>query len=481
MAIGADSGRPRSGCLFGLDRARAVAARYGNRFSISRCNEQERHLDAIGRIYNETDARVSLRVLLGGKEDPVNPFRLARSNSQERVSEQRTKSDSSGRGEFEPPPPFALTPLTGRDTEFSLLKDRWEQAQEGMGQVLLVVGQPGLGKSRLVQTLTQRVQAQASDASLKAAGEAASASLDQDSPVIEWRCSQHFQNSELHPVSDYLERFLGMGHDPSSTVRFDRLARHLEDYNLCRPELLALFAKLLFLPPDERYSGTGLTPAREREETFHALGQWLRAYSGKRPILLVVEDLHWIDASTQEFLGHFIGEGPHDRILTVLTFRPEFKTPWPAPAHQTTLALNRLTRRQVAEWVRRDAGATLPESLVAQIYHRTNGVPLLVEEFTRMAHESTVFKSAGVTSPHVSAASPRELPQTLQELVMARLDRMSSNREVAQLAATLGREFDYELLAAVATVNEQTLRAELAKLVSAGILYVKGQPRMARR
>ena len=271
----------------------------------------------------------------------------------------------------------------GRDTEFSLLKDRWEQAQEGMGQVLLVVGQPGLGKSRLVQTLTQRVQAQASDASLTAAGKSANASVVQDSPVIEWRCSQHFQNSELHPVSDYLERFLEVGHDQSPTARFDRLARHLEDYDLCRPEFLALFAKLLFLPPDERYSGAGLTPAREREETFRALRQWLRAYSDKRPILLVVEDLHWIDASTLEFLGNFIGEGPHDRILTVLTFRPEFKTPWPAPAHQTTLALNRLTRRQVAEWMRRDAGEALPESLVAQIYHRTSGVPLLVEEFIR--------------------------------------------------------------------------------------------------
>src|SRR5271157_353642 len=113
----------------------------------------------------------------------------------------------------------ALTPLTGRDTEFSLLKDRWEQAQEGMGQVLLVVGQPGLGKSRLVQTLTQRVQAQAGDASLTAAGESAS-TVDQDSPVIEWRCSQHFQNSELHPVSDYLERLLGAGNDPSPTACF---------------------------------------------------------------------------------------------------------------------------------------------------------------------------------------------------------------------------------------------------------------------
>ena len=207
----------------------------------------------------------------------MNPFKHARSNPQERFREQKRKSVSIGGAEFEAPLPVALTPLTGRDTEFSLLKDRWEQAQEGMGQVLLVVGQPGLGKSRLVQTLTQRVQAQASDASLTAAGESASASVDQDSPVIEWRCSQHFQNSELHPVSDYLERFLGAGHDPSPTARFDRLARHLEDYDLCRPELLALFAKLLFLPPDERYSGTGLTPAREREETFRALGQWLRA------------------------------------------------------------------------------------------------------------------------------------------------------------------------------------------------------------
>ena len=404
---------------------------------------------------------MSLRVLLGGKEGPLNASKIVRSHPHEGVREQRT---------------FALMPLTGRDTEFNLLQDRWEQAQEGVGQVILMVGEPGLGKSRMVQTLTHRVQSHAGNSSVTAAGESSIASVDQDSPVIEWRCSQHFQNSELHPVSDYLERFLGVGLHSSPTDRFDRLARHLEDYDLCRPELLALFAKLLLLPPDDRYSGTGLTPAREREETFRALGQWLRAHSHKRPILLVVEDLHWIDASTLEFLGHFIAEGPHDRILTLLTFRPEFKTPWPAPAHQTTLALNRLTRRQVAKCMRRDAGVALPESLVAQIYRRTSGVPLLVEEFTRMALESTVFESAGAASSRAEAASTRELPRTLQELVMARLDHMSSNREVAQLAATLGREFDYELLAAVVTVNEETLQDELAKLVSAGILYVKGHP-----
>src|ERR1700723_2152622 len=134
------------------------------------------------------------------------------------------------------PTPFALTPLTGRDTEFSLLTDRWEQAQEGMGQVVLVVGQPGLGKSRLVQTLTQRVQARASAGSSAAAGETVGTSADQDSLVIEWRCSQHFQNSELHPVSDYFDRLLGDSRDLSSTDRIDRLASHLREYDLCRPE-----------------------------------------------------------------------------------------------------------------------------------------------------------------------------------------------------------------------------------------------------
>ena len=407
----------------------------------------------------------------------MNPVKLAgRSNPQECAGGTLKNSEPAARGEFEATAPVAVTPLTGRDTELSLLKDRWEQAQEGMGQVVLMVGEPGLGKSRLVQTITQLVQDDASGALSAAAGDSASRSVDQDPVVIEWRCSQHFQNSELHPVSDFMERFLGFGRDEGPPARFDRLARHLENYDLGQPEFVALFAKLLFLPPDERYLATGFTPAREREETFRALRQWLRAYSAKRPVLFAVEDLHWSDASSQEFLAQFIAEGPHDRILTVLTFRPEFRIPWPAVAHQTILALNRLTRRQVAEWMRRDSGGALPESLVAQIYQRTGGVPLLVEEFTRMVGESAVFESTGHESTPETAGRTREIPATLHDLVMARLDRMSSNREVAQLAATLGRQFDYELLAAVVTVDEQTLRTELAKLVSAGILYVQGQP-----
>src|SRR6516165_7733367 len=377
----------------------------------------------------------------------MNLFRLASHLKRQRnAGEPRTNSASRGRVECEAP-----SPLTGRETEIGLLEDRWEQAQEGMGQVVLVIGEPGLGKSRLVQTLTRRVQVQVSDDSSTATAKSASESANQTPTIIEWRCSQHFQNSELHPVSDYLRRFLGTGHDPSTAACFDRLARHLDNCELGQAEVVALFAKLLFLPPDERYSATSLSPAREREETFRSLRQWLHAHSRKRPVLFVVEDLHWIDASSQEFLGQFISSGPHDRILTVLTFRPEFKTPWPALAHQTTLALNRLTRRQVAEWMQRDAGGALPESLVEQIYKRTSGVPLLVEEFIRMALESAVFEPAGAAPSRVAAARTREL------------------------AAMLGHEFDYELLAAIVTLDEQTLRAELAKLVSAGFLFVKGK------
>ena len=370
----------------------------------------------------------------------------------------RANSDSEVRRGLDSPATAVLTPLTGRDTEVGLLKDRWEQAQEGMGQVVLVVGEAGLGKSRLVHTIKQHV--------LTEAGGGDSGGAEPASQIMEWRCSQRFQNTELHPVANQLERFLEFAREESPGARFDRLALRLEDLGLGRSEYVALFAKLLFLPPDERYPAPGLTPSREREETFRALREWLRACSRRHPVLFIVEDLHWIDASTLEFLKQFIAEGLHDRILTVLTFRPEFRIPWPALAHQTSLALNRLTRRQVGELVRKDAGGALPTSLVAQIYQRTGGVPLLVEEFTRMVRESALFDQA----------RKQEIPATLQQLIMARLDRMSSNREVAQFAATLGREFHYELLAAVVSVDEPTLQAELAKLAEAEILHAKGQP-----
>jgi class 3 adenylate cyclase/predicted ATPase len=350
--------------------------------------------------------------------------------------------------------PAELTPLTGRDHEISLLKDRWEQAQEGMGQIVLLIGEPGLGKSRLVHTLKEHVLGQMVEGQV-------------DAPVIEWRCAPHYQNTALYPAIDFYERALGLGREESPQARFDRLLHRLEQYDLAQPENVPLWASLLSLPTPDRFLPLSLSPTRQREETFRAMLEWLHGRAARKPILFIVEDLHWVDASTLEFLGQFLAEGLHDAILTLLTLRPEFQTPWPALAHQTSLALTRLTRRQVGELMRKKTGDALPEAVIEQVYDRAGGVPLFVEEFTKMVQES---------GARGQSLLGREIPATLQDLVTARLDRMEGEREVAQLAAALGREFSYELLAAVETVDEPALQAELAKLVQAEILYPKGRP-----
>jgi len=361
--------------------------------------------------------------------------------------------------------PAELSPLTGREQEVGLLKDRWDQAREGMGQVVLLIGEPGLGKSRLVHTMKQHVLGQGSE------GEA-------NAPVIEWRCSPHFQNTGLYPAIDFFERALAFDREVTPEARFDLMLHHLERYDLARPETVPLWAALLSLPIPDRYPPLSLPPLRQREETFRVILDWLHTRAASTPVLFVVEDLHWVDASTLELLGQFLAEGLHDSILTLLTFRPEFTTPWPALAHQTTLALNRLTQRQAGDLMRKKAKRALPEAVVQQIYDRTGGVPLFVEEFTTMVQASLPDRegNGGSSGPLLR----HEIPATLQDLVMARLDRIGDERGLALLAATLGREFDYELLSAVADLDEPTLQRELAELVRAAILYPKGKPPRCR-
>jgi serine/threonine protein kinase/predicted ATPase len=383
-----------------------------------------------------------------GVAQPVELFRV------QGVSDARSALEEAGSA--------TLTPLTGRDHEINLLKDRWEQAQEGIGQVVLLIGEPGLGKSRVVYTLKEHVLGQMTEGEV-------------DAPVIEWRCSPQYQNTGLYPAIDFYERALGFGREESPTARFDRLLHRLEQYDLARPETVPLWAALLSLPTTERFPASSLPPARQREETFRALLEWLHTRASRKPILFIVEDLHWVDASTLEFLGQFLAECQHHSILTLLTFRPEFKPPWPASAQHTSLALNRLTRRQAVEMMRKMASDMLPETVLEQVYDRAGGVPLFVEEFTKMVRESGVSDQVGQGDAASKAWSKREIPATLQDLVMSRLDRMEGDRDVAQIAATLGREFSYELLAAVVSVDEPTLQAELSKLVQAEILYTKGR------
>jgi class 3 adenylate cyclase/predicted ATPase len=363
---------------------------------------------------------------------------------------------------IEVPGESALTPLTGRDHEVSLLKDRWERAREGLGQIVLLLGDAGLGKSRLARTIKEHVQEQGGD-------------RREDLPVVEWRCSPHYQNTGLYPAIDFFERALGFGPGEAPQPRFERMVRRLEEYDLARPETVPLWASLLSLPTDTRFPPLSLSAARQREETFRILLEWLHAWANRRPTLFIVEDLHWADATTLEFLGRLVAESLGDRLLILVTFRPEFRPPWPAPTHQTTLGLNSLTRPQVAEMVRQKTGnAHLSEAVIDGLFDRTGGVPLFVEEFTKMVQESGVLNQPAGDSARDLLA--HEVPATLQDLVMARLDRQAGDRETAQLAAALGREFSYELLAALATVDEPTLQGELANLVQAEILFTRGQP-----
>jgi serine/threonine protein kinase/predicted ATPase len=355
--------------------------------------------------------------------------------------------------------PAELSPLTGRAQEIGLLMDRWEQAREGMGQVVQLIGEAGLGKSRLVRAMKEHVLGQMEEGEV-------------DAPVIEWRCSPHFQNTRLYPAVDFYERALDFRGEEPRHERFERLLHRLEQYGLARPHTVPLWASLLSLPTPDQFPRLPLTPARQREETFQVMLDWLQTRAARKPILFIVEDLHWADASTLEFLGQFLAAGLHDSVLALFTFRAEFTPPWPAVAHHTSLALNRLTRRQAADLIR--TRVDLSDAVINQIFDRTGGVPLFLEEFTKMVNESAALEPGkGIDT---TAWLKRQIPATLQDLVMARLDRMEGERPIAQLAATLGREFSYELLSAVADVDEPALQRDLEELARAEILYAKGRP-----
>ncbi len=357
-----------------------------------------------------------------------------------------------------------LTPLTGRDQEVGLLVDRWDQAVEGMGQIVLLIGEAGLGKSRLVYTIKEYVLAeQQAD--------------ERPQQVVEWFCSPLHANSSLYAAREYFERLLNFQPEDAPADRLDRLARHLEDISLYGDEEFALLASLLALPLDGRCPPLEMSPDLRRQRTIELLQDWLREMSRDRPLLFIVEDLHWVDPSTLEFLEYHVAEGLNDSVLTILTFRPEFQTPWSSLAHQTQVALNRLTKRQIAEMMQRKSSLNqIPSHIVQSVIDRTDGVPLFVEEFTTMVMQTgTLREIDGETE--MSATFPvTEIPATLQDLLLARLDRMASDMDIVQLASVLGREFNHDLIRAVTELDEAELQTELDKLTLAELIYQKGRP-----
>ena len=344
------------------------------------------------------------------------------------------------------------TPLVGRDEDVALLIRRWSQAKGGEGRVVLISGEPGIGKSRLTAALSEHVD-------------------PEPHTRLRYFCSPHHQDSAFYPVIGHLERAAGFARDDTTETKCDKLTALLGP--TAETDDISLLAELLSLPGGDRFPPLDLSPPAKKQRTFAALLRQLETLSQTQAVLAIFEDLHWIDPTSREFLDVLLARIDGLAILLVATFRPEFQPPWTGPAHVSSIALNRLGRGEGAAMVRRLVGnaAQLPPDVVAEIVERTDGVPLFVEEMTKAVLEAGTAVAASVPATGLG------VPATLQASLMARLDRLGAEaKSVAQIGAAIGREFSYELAAAAGDLPEDRLRAALLRLADAGLVFQRGAP-----
>jgi class 3 adenylate cyclase/predicted ATPase len=351
----------------------------------------------------------------------------------------------------------ALTRLVGRDEEIGLLLRRWARAKAGDGQIVLISGEPGLGKSRITAALAERLHA---EAHLR----------------LRYFCSPYHQDSALYPFIDQLGR-------ASEFARDDRPAAMLEKLEtlLARAEPTdedaAFLADLMSLPASERHPLPNLSPQRKKERTLEALIRQLEGLARQQPVLMVFEDAHWIDPTSRELLDLTIERVSALPVLLIVTFRPEFQPPWIGQPQVSMVALNRLDRRDRTILVEQIAGGkALPDEVVDQIADRTDGVPLFVEELTRSVLESGLLREKSDRYVLDRVLPPFAIPTSLHDSLMARLDRLASVRLVAQIGAAIGREFPYALLRTVSRLPEDELQASLARLVASELVFQRGTP-----
>jgi DNA-binding winged helix-turn-helix (wHTH) protein/class 3 adenylate cyclase/predicted ATPase len=369
--------------------------------------------------------------------------------------------DSEVQTRFEVVTQRALTPFVGRDVELAMLRERWAQATDGLGQVVVLSGEAGIGKSRLVQVMKEQLAAE---------------------PHIrlEWRCSPYYQHSAWHPVIAHLHRLLRWHQDTAPEARVRTLEEVLTAAGLALPDAVPLLAALLSLPLPTHYAPPTLTPQQQKQKTLDTLCTWLLTEARRQPVLFMVEDLHWSDPSTLELLTLLIDHGPTARLLTLLTCRPEFEPPWTPRAHVTPLTLGRLSRSQVEDMIGQlIRGKPLPPAVVAQIVAKTDGVPLFVEELTTMVLEAGLLQEEANGYELTNPLPPLAIPTTLHGTLLARLDRLHPAKAVAQLGAAIGRTFAYALLQAIAPLDEATLQHGLRQLVEAELVYQRGVPSQA--
>ena len=349
--------------------------------------------------------------------------------------------------------------LVGRDEEVGLLLRRWEQSKEGHGQTVLISGEPGIGKSTLVETVSAEVKREGYTR-------------------IPHRCSPYHTNSVLYPVVEHMKRLMRWEPDDSADAKLDKLENWLRGFSQPLAEVVPLVAALISLPlPEDRYPPLGLTPQQQKQQTLDAIVALTLEEAERRPIMELWEDLHWADPSTLELLGLLIDQTPTASLLIAVTFRSEFVPPWPMRSHMTPITLNRLERPQIEAMVGLLAGRkSLPPEVIEHVVTKTDGVPLYVEELSKMMLESDMLREESDRYVLTGPLSTVAIPATLQESLMARLDRLPTLREVAQFGAVLGREFAYEMLEGLAVIEEQVLEEGLSQLVESELLYQRGRP-----
>jgi class 3 adenylate cyclase/tetratricopeptide (TPR) repeat protein len=350
-----------------------------------------------------------------------------------------------------------LAEVVGRESELSLLLERWQTACEGERQMVLLAGEAGIGKSRMCMALASRVATEGHF-------------------LIRLQCSPFHTDSALHPIITNFERIAGLTLDMEPEEKLNRVIAEVQKAGNVAPETIAIFAALLSIPIGDRSPRHEAPPEQMKSLTLEAIDDWLVNLSRLKPVLWILEDAHWIDPTTVEAITRGLGRRDSARILSVITHRPEYHPPWTGRSQVASLSLNRLSKRQSYELVRQVARKNLPDTLVEQIVAKTDGMPLFIEELTKVIIESGPFEAGANPYDDKRGSGEPMIPVTLQDSLLARLDRLTESKVVAQIGATIGREFSFELLAAVVPSKPKELEAALALLEAADLISARGSP-----